>query len=88
MATPGYSLLLNSIVVWLTVISPLSKFPLMLTPINLSIEVAYLKIHRTRDLFRSNIAQKLFILLSRTILSLLVVSTAIMFPRFDRAMVR
>ncbi|CAG8796301.1 14601_t:CDS:2, partial [Cetraspora pellucida] len=38
MSTPGYSLVLNSIVVWLIVINPLSKYPLTLIPINLSIE--------------------------------------------------
>ncbi|CAG8750198.1 23830_t:CDS:2 [Dentiscutata erythropus] len=61
MSTQGYSLFLNSVVVWLIVINPLAKFPLTLTPINLSIEVA-------------------------TLVSFLIVGTAIVFPTFDRAM--
>ncbi|RHZ53542.1 hypothetical protein Glove_441g63 [Diversispora epigaea] len=85
MVTPGYSLFLNSIVVWLTVINPLSKYPLTLTPINLSVEVTFLNIPYLRILFRSQIVKTVFMIISRTFISFLVVSTAILFPKFDRA---
>ncbi|CAG8829006.1 22847_t:CDS:2, partial [Gigaspora margarita] len=85
MSTGGYSLFLNSIVVWLIVINPLAKYPLTLTPINLITEETFFRT-KIGSFFKSNIVKRLFIILSRSLVSFVIVGTAIIFPGFDRAM--
>ncbi len=87
MLTPGYSVVLNSIVVWLIVINPLSKYPLTLTPINLSVELEFLKLPLAYQLLSFKIGRFFYIIISRTLLSFVIISTAILLPEFDRAMV-
>ncbi|CAG8489848.1 1528_t:CDS:2 [Scutellospora calospora] len=72
-------------ILWLIVINPLSKYPLTLTPINLSIEVTAFRINMI-GLFRSKIIRFLFIILSRSLVSFVIIGTSIIFPGFDRAM--
>ncbi|CAI2169502.1 18938_t:CDS:2 [Funneliformis geosporum] len=86
MTTKGFSVLLNSIVVWMIVINPLSKFPLVVTPINLIFEIGFFKIPFVYQLFASKVAKSFYIIISRTILCSLVIFTAIFLPDFDRAM--
>lgn len=83
MSTPGFSVLLNSIVIWMIVINPLSKYPLMLTPINISIEVVFFKM----VLIGSKFSRTVYTIISRTFVSFLILYTSIIFPEFDRAMV-
>src|ERR1044071_8507166 len=83
MSIPGFSVLLNSIVVWLIVINPLCKFPLILLPINQSIEMGIFGAIP----FRSKIWRSVYVIISRTLLSFAVVTVAIFLPEFDRAMV-
>ncbi|GBB94132.1 hypothetical protein RclHR1_00230010 [Rhizophagus clarus] len=82
MSTPGFSVLLNSFVIWMIVINPLSKYPLMLTPINISIEVVFFKI----VFIGSKFSRTIYTIISRTFVSFLIVYTSIAFPEFDRAM--
>ncbi|RIB17298.1 transmembrane amino acid transporter protein [Gigaspora rosea] len=85
MSTEGYSLFLNSIVVWLIVINPLAKYPLTLTPINLITEETFFQT-KIGSFFKSKIVKFLFIILSRSLVSFIIIGTAIIFPGFDRAM--
>ncbi|CAB4376666.1 unnamed protein product [Rhizophagus irregularis] len=82
MSTPGFNVLLNSIVIWMIVINPLSKYPLMLTPINISIEVIFFKMVSVGSKFSRNV----YTIISRTFVSFLILYTSIIFPEFDRAM--
>ncbi|CAG8435541.1 7793_t:CDS:2 [Funneliformis mosseae] len=86
MKTKGFSVLLNSIVVWMIVINPLTKFPLVITPINIIFEVGFLRIPFVYQFFASKVAKNFFTIISRTILCSLVIFTAIFLPEFDRAM--
>src|SRR5437588_11338525 len=83
MSTKGYNDILNSLVVWFIVIGPLSKYTLTITPIFLSTELFTLEILFNR-LFKHKM---IFIILYRTLLSSLILGTAIVFPEFERAMV-
>src|SRR6266542_1699772 len=78
MTTPGFSVLLNSFIIWLIVINPLSKYPLMLTPINISIETVLFKVVRIRSKFSRNF----YSIISRTMLSFLFVYILIIFSKF------
>ena len=83
MSTPGFSVLLNSIVVWLIVINPLCKYPLLLIPINQSFEIGFFRMMT----LRSKYWKRFFIIISRTLLSFIILSISILLPEFDRAMV-
>ena len=83
MSTPGFSVLLNSIVVWLIVISPLCKYPLVLMPINQCLEIGFFRMVT----LRSKDWRRFFIIISRTLCSFMILSISILLPEFDRAMV-
>ncbi|CAG8438396.1 9833_t:CDS:2 [Acaulospora morrowiae] len=87
MATSGYSLLLNSILIWIIVINPISKFPLTVTPINISVEITLFRIPYMHEIFRSRFSKLLVIILSRSFVSFIIFCTAVIFPGFDRAMI-
>ncbi|CAJ0839144.1 3959_t:CDS:2 [Entrophospora sp. SA101] len=87
MLTKGYNDFFNSLVIWFIVINPLSKYPLTITPINLNIELFIFKISFINRWFKHGITKKILIILCRTSLSLLILGIAIIFPKFERAMV-
>ncbi|KAG9285039.1 hypothetical protein G9A89_009849 [Geosiphon pyriformis] len=86
MNTPGYNILVNSVIVWLIVVSPLSKFPLCLQPLNVALEVTVFRISFLHGLFNNRWGRFVGRLILRTGLSGLVVITSIIFPEFDRAL--
>ncbi|CAG8499900.1 1109_t:CDS:2 [Ambispora gerdemannii] len=86
MSTPGYNVLVNSFVVWLIVINPFSKYPLGLQPINEALEISVSRVSYMHYFFSPQKRRYISRMVLRTLLSGFIVTTAIVFPDFDRAL--
>lgn len=99
MRTPGYNKHLNKFAVWLIAINPFSKFALTTNPIHSTVESVFgLSLSPSAlssDVNASGVIdpsgqlgkRKMFFrILTRTIISAVIVAIAIVFPGFDRVM--
>lgn len=87
MATPGYIKILNEFVIWLVAINPIAKYALMINPINLTVEITYQSISSVENWFNKGRGRRSAAkVISRILVSSLVVAIAIQFPEFDRIM--
>ncbi|KAG6871925.1 hypothetical protein C0995_014814 [Termitomyces sp. Mi166 len=102
MRTPGYSLILNKIALWMLVISPLSKFALIIRPISAAIESLF-GINNVPPLAPANmdtesngfttapqgsdvILKRVFAATQRVIMTVLSVTVSILVPNFAAMM--
>lgn len=88
-----YSKSLNRFAIWLLVLTPLAKYGLMMQPLNLSWELVlfnnplvetWLKLEHHIDSWRKN----LLTIVGRIFLTAVLVYIALVFPGFDKVMVR
>ncbi|CAG8515426.1 14743_t:CDS:2 [Funneliformis mosseae] len=87
MATQGYNRMLNQFIIWLVAVYPIAKYALILNPINLTFEIYYHSIPRLEEWCNSGRGRRTAIkLISRIMLSTLVLLIAIQIPEFDRVM--
>jgi amino acid permease len=87
MKTDGYWRPLNNFVIWLVAINPIAKYALTLNPINLTLELSYYSNPFMDEYLNSGRGRRTVLkVLSRILVSTLVVFIAINFPQFDRIM--
>ncbi|CAB4416692.1 unnamed protein product [Rhizophagus irregularis] len=87
MLTDGYWRPLNNFVVWLVAINPIAKYALTLNPINLTLELSYYSSPFMEECLNSGRGRRTALkVLSRILVSTIVVFIAINFPQFDRIM--
>ncbi|CAI2170480.1 2714_t:CDS:2 [Funneliformis geosporum] len=87
MSTEGYWRPLNHFVIWLVAINPIAKYALTLNPINLTLELSYNLNPDIEEWCNSGRGRRTALkILSRILVSSLVVFIAIHFPGFDRVM--
>ncbi|CAB5091919.1 unnamed protein product [Rhizophagus irregularis] len=87
MSTDGYWRPLNNFVVWLVAINPIAKYALTLNPINLTLELSYYSSPFMEECLNSGRGRRTALkVLSRILVSTIVVFIAINFPQFDRIM--
>ncbi|KAG2171796.1 hypothetical protein INT43_008176 [Umbelopsis isabellina] len=87
MQTPGFNQVLNKLAVWLIVINPFTKYALTLSGVNFTIELSIFRHPSCANINKSKITMRLIQLISRLLVSSLVVLIAILFPAFDRVIV-
>lgn len=87
--TPGYYKILNSVALWLVVVTPIAKYALIMNPINVTWELWL----RSRAFFNECISlsnsfkEEIFIAVNRLALTCFVIYVATVFPEFDRIVV-
>ena len=90
--TPGYYRILNSVALWLVVITPIAKFALIMKPLHIAWELwisARSKVETWLHNGSSYIWKQRFLrIVSRILVTAIAVYIAIVFPGFDRVMVR
>ncbi|CAG8768763.1 45411_t:CDS:2 [Gigaspora margarita] len=87
MDTPGYWKPLNQFVIWLVAINPIAKYALTLNPINLTLEIYYHSVPSVENWFNSGRGRRTGLrVLTRMLVSTIVVFIAIRFPEFERVM--
>ncbi|CAG8846126.1 16825_t:CDS:1, partial [Racocetra persica] len=87
MQTPGYLKLLNEFVIWLVAVNPIAKYALTLNPINLTLEIYYHSIPRVESWLNSGRGRRSGLrIITRILVSSIVVFVAIKLPEFERVM--
>ncbi|SJL16032.1 uncharacterized protein ARMOST_19547 [Armillaria ostoyae] len=79
--TPGYNAVLNKICLWMLVVSPLSKFALVVQPLNTAIEKLF-KLQCKPA--RRNLRRQLLCIAQRLSITLLTVAVSIIVPDFGQ----
>ena len=86
--TAGYNKILNSIALWLVVITPIAKFALMIHPLHVAVELWVGSRAWMQQWMDMDWKHTFFQGISRIIVTIIAVYIAIVFPGFDRVMVR
>ncbi|CDS03033.1 hypothetical protein LRAMOSA00435 [Lichtheimia ramosa] len=84
--TAGYSKILNSIALWLVVITPIAKFALMIHPLHVAVELWVGSRVWLQQWMDMDWKHTLFQGISRIVVTIIAVYIAIVFPGFDRVM--
>lgn len=89
--TPGYNRMLNSVALWLVVVTPIAKFALIMNPLHIAWELWIAARSKVESWLHHGSAyiwkQRLLRFVSRILVTAIAVYIAIVFPGFDRVMV-